>query len=49
MGDGSVRFVTDSIEAGNDSMRPAKAGEESTYGVWGALGTRNGSEGASLE
>lgn len=48
MGDGSVKFVTDSIEAGfcgtgnvtwngTDNRSP---GSESPYGLWGALGTR---------
>ena len=49
MGDGAVRFVTDSIEAGNSSAAPAwffnstttnRVGDRSPYGLWGALGTR---------
>ena len=48
MGDGAVKFVTDSIEAGNGSTLPvihqgtaARApGSKSSYGLWGALGTR---------
>lgn len=47
MGDGAVRFVTDSIESGNQNQRPVQtrgpylpAGSESPYGLWGALGTR---------
>ena len=48
MSDGSVRFVTDSIEAGDDSATvvtlggtgPSSAGSPSPYGLWGALGTR---------
>ena len=56
MGDGAVRFVTDSIEAGNSSSQcvyitpagasvaPAVPGAESPYGLWGALGTRAGNE-----
>jgi hypothetical protein len=49
MGDGAVKFVTDSIEAG-DSTSPsvwnlgAEAGSPSPYGLWGALGTRASSE-----
>ncbi|MEO1529358.1 MAG: DUF1559 domain-containing protein [Planctomycetota bacterium] len=48
MGDGSVTFITDSVEAG-DSRHPmvwlngtggAAPGSESPYGLWGALGTR---------
>ena len=40
MGDGAVIFITESIEAGNQSAPPASAGEASVYGLWGALGTR---------
>ena len=47
MGDGAVRFITDSIEAGDQNVahvgRPAAltpAGSKSPYGLWGALGTR---------
>ncbi|PAY19175.1 general secretion pathway protein GspG [Rhodopirellula sp. SM50] len=52
MGDGAVVFITDSIEAG-DSYRnmvsyhgdvPTIAGEQSPYGLWGALGTRASNE-----
>ena len=49
MGDGAVVFITDSIEAG-DSRAPVPyyrnnnnqngVGQESPYGLWGALGTR---------
>jgi prepilin-type N-terminal cleavage/methylation domain-containing protein len=53
MTDGAVRFVTENIEAGNqttgfDMMAAANAGIESPWGLWGALGTRNGSENKSL-
>lgn len=47
MGDGAVRFVTDSIESGNQNQQPVQvrgpylpAGSPSPYGLWGALGTR---------
>lgn len=50
MGDGAVKFVTDSIEAGNQTNRMVyqwgtaafnnAPGSESPYGLWGALGTR---------
>lgn len=43
MADSAVRFVTDSIEAGDDSapvVTSANAGLPSPYGLWGALGTR---------
>ncbi|TWT59230.1 DUF1559 domain-containing protein [Allorhodopirellula solitaria] len=54
MGDGAVKFITDSIEAGN-STNPVvylngsaatnnQAGAASPFGLWGALGTRGGRE-----
>lgn len=43
MGDGSVRFVSETIDTGNLSA-PAQTAGPSAYGVWGALGTRSGSE-----
>lgn len=39
MGDGAIRFITDSIEAGDYNTRP-QVGRESPFGLWGALGTR---------
>jgi prepilin-type processing-associated H-X9-DG protein len=42
-GDGSVRFITDSVNCGNTSSAPVTVGV-SPYGVWGALGTRDGGE-----
>ncbi len=48
MGDGSVRFMPDTIEAGNLTLAdpywqvPQRA--ESYYGVWGAMGTKRGGE-----
>ena len=44
MGDGAVTFVSDSIDAGDQSAAPAVASEESPYGLWGALGTRRAKE-----
>ncbi len=56
MGDGAVKFITDSIEAGNSNAgnvwhngmnvgTPSNvAGSESPYGLWGALGTRASKE-----
>jgi len=41
--DGSIRFVSQSINCGNTSAAPVTAGK-SPYGVWGALGTINGKE-----
>jgi prepilin-type N-terminal cleavage/methylation domain-containing protein/prepilin-type processing-associated H-X9-DG protein len=51
MTDGAVKFVTDSIESGNQE-RPmpgcdgsgADAGMQSPYGLWGKLGTKNAKE-----
>ena len=39
MGDGAVRFITDSIKAGNQT-----SSEKSPYGLWGRLGTRANSD-----
>tara|TARA_R110002049_G_scaffold46487_1_gene135171 strand:+ start:126841 stop:128070 length:1230 start_codon:yes stop_codon:yes gene_type:complete len=55
MGDGAVKFITDSIEAGNSNApnvwrQNAMAqsinppGSQSPYGLWGALGTRASKE-----
>ena len=44
MGDGAVIFMTDSVEAGNANAAQPADGEESPYGLWGALGTRAGRE-----
>jgi len=52
MGDGAVKFITDSIEAGSSSAAPAwhyigtgtvsnRVGQVSPYGIWGSLGTRS--------
>ena len=43
MADGSVRFITDSIDTG-DASEPARMSGPSPYGVWGAIGTRSGSD-----
>lgn len=48
MGDGSVHFISDSIDTGNLAL-PSLASGPSPYGVWGALGSKSGSETASLE
>jgi prepilin-type N-terminal cleavage/methylation domain-containing protein/prepilin-type processing-associated H-X9-DG protein len=48
MGDGAVRFITDSIESGNQRQHmvenlqtgPSAPGQKSPYGLWGAMGTR---------
>ncbi len=48
MGDGAVRFITDSIEAGNSQAPVIHSGNlpgaKSPYGLWGSLGTRAGKE-----
>jgi len=43
MGDGAVRFVSDSINTGNVAL-PTVTGGPSPYGVWGALGSINGGD-----
>ena len=47
-GDGSVRFISDSIDTGNTAAAPVTLGQ-SPYGVWGALGTVSGGETAQLD
>jgi prepilin-type N-terminal cleavage/methylation domain-containing protein/prepilin-type processing-associated H-X9-DG protein len=51
--DGSVRFVSDSIDTGNLATRLGAVNQAfsgpSAYGVWGALGSKDGGEVASLE
>jgi len=58
MGDGAVRFITESIDAGDSSANSPNwpvgssttpPGGESPYGVWGALGSRAGRETAGLD
>lgn len=53
MGDGAVKFVTDSIDTGNinseqvkypDSPPALAAGSPSPFGLWGRLGTRGAKE-----
>jgi hypothetical protein len=54
MGDGAVRFVTDNVDAGDQSASAggatntipaaAQVNAPSPYGVWGAMGTRCGGE-----
>ena len=54
MGDGAVVFITDSIEAGDQTVPrvtlspdvpgATPAGSQSPYGLWGALGTRASKE-----
>jgi len=46
MADGSVRFISENIDAGNQAAALPAVGTSSAspYGVWGALGTRAGGE-----
>ena len=48
MGDGAVRFVTDTVDAGDQSAKADSSGFKlnaaSAYGVWGAMGSRCGGE-----
>jgi prepilin-type N-terminal cleavage/methylation domain-containing protein/prepilin-type processing-associated H-X9-DG protein len=46
LGDGSVRFISQNINAGDPTATPVNppSGGPSPYGVWGALGTINGGE-----
>ncbi|TWT94333.1 DUF1559 domain-containing protein [Neorhodopirellula pilleata] len=50
MGDGAVKFITDSVEAGNSGSAqvyeggPIAQGAISPFGLWGALGTRASKE-----
>ncbi len=45
--DGSVTFITDSIDTG-DLSSPSVAQGPSPYGIWGALGSKDGSEVVTL-
>lgn len=49
LGDGAIKFVTDSIDSGNRRAQTVyraanNAGIQSPFGLWGALGTRASSE-----
>ena len=48
LADGSVRFVSQSIDTGNLNVRQPDSGP-SVYGVWGAMGSKDGGESVSLE
>ena len=53
MGDGAVRFVTDNVDAGDQSKSADsgtfKLNAQSPYGVWGAMGSRRGGETARYQ
>lgn len=42
-GDGSVTFITDTIDTGNLTAQ-APTGGQSPYGVWGSMGSKNGGD-----
>jgi prepilin-type N-terminal cleavage/methylation domain-containing protein/prepilin-type processing-associated H-X9-DG protein len=49
MADGSVSFISQTIDTGNQAANDvATPSGKSPYGVWGALGSRNGGEAVSL-
>lgn len=43
LADGSARFISDNIDTGNTAAQDMTVGP-SPYGVWGALGSKNGGE-----
>jgi prepilin-type N-terminal cleavage/methylation domain-containing protein len=51
MGDGAVKFISENINSGNQAATPiaATGGGASPYGIWGALGTRDGGETVTYE
>lgn len=44
--DGSVAFISETIDAGNQTVDDVEGpgSRKSPYGVWGAMGSRNGTE-----
>jgi prepilin-type N-terminal cleavage/methylation domain-containing protein/prepilin-type processing-associated H-X9-DG protein len=44
LADGSIRFINNSVNAGNQAFDSSTVAGNSPYGVWGALGSRNGGE-----
>ncbi|MDO5565425.1 MAG: DUF1559 domain-containing protein [Planctomycetia bacterium] len=44
LADGSVRFISETIDVGDQSCSTERTIGESDYGVWGALGSINGGE-----
>ena len=48
LGDGSVRFISETIDTGNLGLDQPVSGP-SRYGVWGALGSKAGGEAVALD
>jgi prepilin-type processing-associated H-X9-DG protein len=48
MADGSTHFISETIDTGIVTAPQPIGGQPSPYGVWGALGSRNGGEPGSL-
>jgi prepilin-type processing-associated H-X9-DG protein len=50
MADGSVHFISETIDAGNQSINDiaTPGGRVSPWGVWGALGSRSGGEAVQI-
>lgn len=46
--DGSVRFIVNAIDTGNLGRAEVNGGP-SPYGIWGAMGSKNGGEGRKVE
>lgn len=49
MGDASVRFVRENIDAGNPGASARGIVGFSPFGVWGAMGTKNGGETVNID
>lgn len=49
MADGSIRFIRDSIDTGNQAADSNAVTGFSPFGVWGAVGSRNGGESITLD
>jgi prepilin-type processing-associated H-X9-DG protein len=46
--DGSVKFISETINCGNLATAKIKASGASEFGIWGAFGSRNGRESVAL-
>jgi prepilin-type N-terminal cleavage/methylation domain-containing protein/prepilin-type processing-associated H-X9-DG protein len=49
MADGSIRFIRDTIDAGNQAADANTAAGISPFGIWGAVGSRSGGEATTLD